>query len=160
MNRYQNKIVGIEELKSLVHAWKRESLKVVFTNGCFDMFHPGHLELLEQAANRGDRLVVAVNANVSVKLLKGEKRPIFDEKDRVNMIAALQFVDAVVLFEDETPIRLIKTLLPDVLVKGDDYNISNIVGADIVIANGGKVELVPVKGGFSTSRIIEKINNL
>ncbi len=158
MNHFLNKVVGFEELQSQVEDWKKASLRVVFTNGCFDMFHPGHLSLLDRASQFGERLIVAINANMSVKKLKGENRPIFDEIERVKTVAALQFVDAVILFSDETPLKLIEACLPDVLVKGGDYQHSNIVGADVVLSNGGKIEIVPLREGYSTSQIIERLS--
>lgn len=159
MYSINQKICDLDGLRFLVNDWKRNHQKVTFTNGCFDLLHPGHVDYLEKASLLGDKLIVAVNANVSVKKLKGESRPIFDEKERVIMLAALQFVDAVILFEEETPANLIETILPDILVKGTDYQIGNIVGADIVMRNGGKVELIPLKSGFSTSGIIENLKN-
>jgi len=154
------KIVDLGQLTRLTDQWKSDDLKVVFTNGCFDLLHPGHIDYLEKSSLLGDRLIVAVNANVSVKMLKGAERPIFDEQDRAKMIAALHFVDAVILFEENTPEAIVERVLPSVLVKGADYKISNIAGAEIVMRNGGKVELIELKPGFSTSSIIGKLKGL
>lgn len=139
--------------------WKEQGKKVVFTNGVFDILHAGHVQSLINARSNGDRLIIGLNADASVKRLKGESRPIIQEPDRALLLAALSFVDAVVLFEEDTPIKLIKTLLPDVLVKSADYNIDTIVGAKEVIANGGEVKIMPFVEGLSTTGIIDKIVN-
>ncbi len=139
--------------------WKEQGKKVVFTNGVFDILHAGHVQSLINARSNGDRLIIGLNADASVKRLKGESRPIIQEADRALLLAALSFVDAVVLFEEDTPIKLIKTLLPDVLVKSADYNIDTIVGAKEVIANGGEVKIMPFVEGLSTTGIIDKIVN-
>jgi D-beta-D-heptose 7-phosphate kinase/D-beta-D-heptose 1-phosphate adenosyltransferase len=131
--------------------------KIVFTNGCFDILHPGHLQVLHQAAIYGDYLIVGLNSDASVKRLKGATRPINDEKSRALIIANLIMVDAVILFEEDTPLELIKALMPNVLVKGGDYTVNQIVGANEVLLNGGKVEIIPTLNGFSTTSIIEKI---
>jgi len=137
--------------------WKEHGKKVVFTNGVFDILHAGHVQSLLNARNNGDCLIIGLNADASVKRLKGESRPIISEADRALLLAALSFVDAVVLFEEDTPIKLIETLLPDVLVKSADYNIDTIVGAKEVIANGGEVKIMPFVEGLSTTKIIETI---
>lgn len=139
--------------------WKEQGKKVVFTNGVFDILHAGHVQSLINARSNGDRLIIGLNADASVKRLKGESRPIIQEADRALLLAALSFVDAVVLFEEDTPIKLIKTLLPDVLVKSADYNIDTIVGAKEVITNGGEVKIMPFVEGLSTTGIIDKIVN-
>jgi rfaE bifunctional protein nucleotidyltransferase chain/domain len=139
--------------------WKEQGKKVVFTNGVFDILHAGHVQSLINARSNGDRLIIGLNADASVKRLKGESRPIIQEADRALLLAALSFVDAVVLFEEDTPIKLIKTLLPDVLVKSADYNIDTIVGTKEVIANGGEVKIMPFVEGLSTTGIIDKIVN-
>ena len=155
-----DKIQNLEPLTRQVNRWKAEGLKVVFTNGCFDIVHLGHIDYLEKARNKGDKLVVGVNTDDSVRRLKGEQRPIITEYPRARMIAAFDFVDAVVLFNDDTPLRLIETLNPDILTKGSDYSIENIVGADFVLSQGGRVETLDLVAGYSTSGIIEKILNL
>jgi D-beta-D-heptose 7-phosphate kinase/D-beta-D-heptose 1-phosphate adenosyltransferase len=139
---------------------KASGRKVVFTNGCFDILHHGHIDLIAKAANEGSILIVAVNTDESVKRLKGLDRPINNEQDRALQLASLLCVDAVCLFDEDTPLNLIKLLNPDVLVKGGDYDKSNIVGANEVEANGGKVVVVPFVEGYSTSSVIQKIRSL
>jgi rfaE bifunctional protein nucleotidyltransferase chain/domain len=151
-----DKIYSLESLLKIRKEWQEQ--KVVFTNGCFDILHVGHVDYLEKAATKGDKLIVALNTDASVSKLKGPTRPINDELARARIIAALSFVDAVVFFSEDTPLSLIKQLMPDVLVKGSDYKISNIVGADIVMQNGGKVETIEFVDGYSTTNIINKIN--
>jgi len=131
--------------------------KVAFTNGCFDILHEGHIFSLSQAASEADFLIVGVNADKSVKKLKGQSRPINNEHSRALILASLLIVDAVIIFEEETPLSLISTLLPDVLVKGGDYTVEQIAGAKEVIANGGRVVINPILQGFSTTGIIEKM---
>ena len=131
--------------------------KVVFTNGCFDIIHRGHVEYLAQAASLGNRLIVAINTDKSVSTLKGPNRPVNNEHTRAEIMAAFGFVDAVILFDDDTPLNLITQLKPHILVKGGDYTPDTIVGADIVKANGGEVLTIPFIDGFSTSSIINKI---
>ena len=153
----QQKILSRKQAKEVIQTWKDFGLEVVFTNGCFDILHLGHVDYLEKAKAKGDRLIVAVNEDESVRKLKGESRPINDENARARLMAALGFVDAVVLFGEDTPFELIGELIPDILVKGNDYKISNIVGADIVIENGGKVETIDLVEGYSTTKIVEQI---
>ncbi|PWJ42047.1 D-glycero-beta-D-manno-heptose 1-phosphate adenylyltransferase [Sediminitomix flava] len=154
----ENKIINdLNSLKELRQSWKEDNLKVVFTNGCFDIVHLGHIDYLEKARNLGQKLIIGLNTDESIKTLKGESRPINDAYARARMLAAFQFVDAVILFGEETPFNLINSLLPDVLVKGNDYTIDTIVGAKEVLANGGKVETVELVAGYSTSNIINKI---
>lgn len=151
-----DKILTLESLVEKRQEWNDK--KVVFTNGCFDILHLGHVDYLEKAASKGDKLIVALNTDASVSKLKGPTRPINNEIARARIMAALSFVDAVVFFSEDTPLSLIKRLKPDVLVKGSDYTISNIVGADIVMENGGKVETIELVDGYSTTNIINKIN--
>lgn len=132
--------------------------KIVFTNGCFDVLHFGHVYYLQQARQLGDLLAVGLNSDASVKRLKGDSRPINGERERAYVLAALAFVDYVVVFEEDTPEMIIKKVKPDVLVKGGDYEISNIVGADFVQQNGGIVTTIPFVEGFSSTQIIEKLN--
>jgi len=155
----ENKIYTLQGLTNQRKKWKEEQQDVVFTNGCFDILHLGHIDYLEKSRLLGTKLIVGLNADASVKRLKGETRPVNNEYARARMLAALQFVDAVVVFSEDTPLELIKTLLPDTLVKGNDYQISNIVGADIVMANGGSVKTINLVDGYSTTKIIEKIAN-
>lgn len=133
---------------------------VAFTNGCFDILHRGHIFSLSQAAAEADYLIVGLNSDASTKRLKGDNRPVNDEQARALLLASLVIVDAVVLFEEDTPLELIKALLPDVLVKGGDYTVEQIAGAKEVIANGGKVVINPIVEGFSTTGILEKITRL
>ena len=152
-----DKIVSRPELVQQVTGWKAQGLRVVFTNGCFDLLHLGHVDYLEKAKQLGDKLIVAVNTDASVSRLKGPERPLQDEMSRARIMASLLFVDTVILFDEETPYELIKTVLPDILVKGDDYVIQNIVGQDIVLENGGEVKTIQLVKGYSTSGIIDKI---
>ena len=155
-----SKILDLQELTQQVNKWKSELQKVVFTNGCFDIMHLGHIDYLEKARNLGNKLVVGLNTDKSVQGLKGTERPIVPEYARARMLASLQFVDAVILFDDETPYNLIKTILPDILVKGNDYTLETIIGADVVMENNGKVEFITLVDGFSTTKIINKIKSL
>ncbi len=151
------KIMTLEQAKAFMQACKTTGKTVAFTNGCFDILHPGHLFSLAQTANEADYLLVGLNSDISVKKLKGPERPINNTESRASILANLVLVDVVVVFEEDTPLQLIQTLLPDVLVKGGDYTIDTIVGAKEVIANGGKVIINPIVEGFSTTNIIEKI---
>ena len=137
--------------------FRSQDLKVVFTNGCFDILHRGHVEYLSKASDMGDVLVVGLNTDASVKRLKGEGRPVNNQEDRALVLASLSFVDAVVLFDEDTPYELIKVVRPDVLVKGADYKPEEIVGHDMVTSYGGKVQTVPLVEGYSTSSIISKL---
>lgn len=148
------------EFRPLLEKWRKAGDKLVFTNGCFDLLHRGHVEYLAKAASKGDRLIVGLNSDASVTRLKGLSRPLIDGESRAVMLAALASVDAVVLFEEDTPDRLVKEVLPDLLVKGSDWELHKIVGADTVLARGGKVETIELSPGFSTSEMIEKIRNL
>lgn len=140
-------------------AWQQQGQKVVFTNGCFDLLHYGHIHYLAQARELGDVLIIGLNAADSVRRLKGPNRPINDETTRLWQMAALQFVDMVVPFEEDTPAALIELLKPDVLVKGGDYEVSSIVGADTVLQNGGEVRVLPYIEGYSTTSLEAKIRN-
>lgn len=151
------KIKTIKELEKLVSLQKKLGNKVVFTNGCFDILHFGHVMYLEEARKKGDCLVVAVNSDASVKRLKGEKRPVVNEKDRLRVIASLGCVDYACLFKEDTPLNAIKRIKPDILVKGADWNKKNIVGAEFVKASGGRVVTIKLAKGRSTSNLIKKI---
>jgi rfaE bifunctional protein nucleotidyltransferase chain/domain len=140
-----------------VKSWKERGEKVVFTNGCFDILHLGHADYLEKSRSLGNRLIVGVNTDASVKKLKGPERPVNPEYARARLLAALEFVDAVILFDEDTPFELISHVIPDILVKGNDYTIENIVGADIVMKHGGEVKTISLVDGFSTTGIIGKI---
>lgn len=141
----------------MARGWRLGGQRLVFTNGCFDLFHPGHLELLRRAATFGDRLVVAVDSDASVRRLKGSRRPVVDESTRTAILAALDMVDAVVVFDGDL-LELIDDLQPDVLVKGADYRHDEVVGASLVEQRGGRVELVPLLGEHSTSSLLERID--
>jgi len=156
---FQKKIMTVAQAKAMMHAWKITGKTVSFTNGCFDILHHGHLFSIAQAAKEADYLIVGLNSDASIKRLKGQDRPINNTDSRAMIIANLAMVDAVVIFEEDTPFELITQLLPDVMVKGGDYTIETIVGAKEVIANGGKVIINPIVEGFSTTNIIEKIKN-
>jgi len=151
------KLKQTDELREIVRQAKRNGRKVVFTNGCFDILHRGHLEILRGAKSYGDILIVALNTDRSVRSIKGPSRPVVAESDRAELIAALEMVDYVILFDELEPTGLIAELEPDVLVKGGDYGIDRVVGADVVRRYGGEVAVVPFVQGFSTSAIIERI---
>ncbi len=143
----------------ILKEWKQAGNKVVFTNGCFDLVHRGHIDSLCKAAEFGDRLIVGLNSDVSVKLLKGENRPLIDQQSRAILLASLLMVDAVILFDEETPYEMIKSIVPDILVKGAEYKTEEIAGFNIVLASGGKVERIELTEGFSTTDLIQKIKD-
>lgn len=157
LKKINNKIFAIKKLKKEVDKWKKSGEKIVFTNGCFDIIHKGHIEVLAHTADLGDKLIVGLNSDISIQKIKGKKRPIIQQDSRAILLAALDFVDAIILFSEETPINLIKLLEPNILAKGGDYKINTIVGNEIVKKNGGKVILVPFVDGFSSTDIITKI---
>lgn len=150
-------IVALEETARLVEALRAQHKTVVFTNGVFDLLHPGHVRYLADARRQGDALVVGVNSDRSVRAIKGRGRPIFPEQERAEVLAALACVDAVCIFDEETPHAIIARLQPDVLVKGADWAADEIVGRDVVEARGGRVVRIPLAEGYSTTRIVEKI---
>ena len=152
------KIFDLPGIIQQTDQWKKEGRKIVFTNGVFDLLHKGHIFSLSQAAGQGDMLVIGLNSDASVKRLKGADRPVNDQDARALLLAALIMVDAVVIFEEDTPLHLISSILPDVLVKGGDYTLDQIAGAKEVIANGGKVVINPILDGFSTTSIINAIS--
>jgi rfaE bifunctional protein nucleotidyltransferase chain/domain len=156
----QQKIFTLPEMLKQINRWRLMKKTISFTNGCFDILHEGHIFSLSQAAAEADLLIVGVNSDASVKKLKGENRPINNEKSRAFLLASLLMVDAVVVFEEDTPLNLINAILPDVLVKGGDYSIDQIVGAKEIIANGGEVVINPILQGFSTTALLEKIHRL
>jgi rfaE bifunctional protein nucleotidyltransferase chain/domain len=156
----QSKIfTGKQTFIPLLAKWRQAGHTVVFTNGCFDLIHRGHVDSLTKAAGFGDKLVVGLNSDSSVKFLKGKNRPLINQQSRAILLAALIMVDAVVIFDEETPYELIKSILPDVLVKGSEYLLEEIAGYDIVLAEGGRVERIDMTGGFSTTALIDKIKN-
>ncbi len=153
----KRKILNNAQLQSQLAIWRFQNKKIVFTNGCFDIIHAGHIDYLSKAKDLGDILFIGLNTDDSVRRLKGENRPVNDENARAVILAAMQFVDAVVLFDEDTPYELIKIVQPDILVKGSDYKPEDIVGADIVLAKGGEIKTIDFLNGYSTSRIIERI---
>lgn len=160
MSNYQtlrSKIIHKDKLDNLITKWKQDGEQIVFTNGCFDIIHQGHIDYLSKAADKGTKLFIGVNTDRSVRKLKGENRPIQDEYSRMTILAAMEFVDALILFDEDTPIKLINQIIPHVLVKGSDYKAEDIVGYDTVIENGGTVETLDFLPGFSTSAIEQKI---
>ena len=159
LNSIQNKIYTLSDLKTRIEQWKSAKEKIVFTNGCFDILHKGHLEVLAKTADLGNRLIIGLNSDSSIKNLKGGNRPIVDENSRAILLAALSFVDAVVLFSEQTPLNLIAEIKPDILAKGGDYKITEIVGHEVVQQNGGEVITIPLTEGFSSTNIIDKIQN-
>ncbi|WP_187262801.1 D-glycero-beta-D-manno-heptose 1-phosphate adenylyltransferase [Pontibacter beigongshangensis] len=154
-----DKIVLLPQLQHLLQTWRDQGQKIVFTNGCFDILHLGHVDYLEKARQLGDKMVLGLNTDASICRIKGPGRPLQDEMSRARVMASLLFVDAVVLFDDDTPLKLIEAVQPDILVKGDDYSIENIVGHEVVLARGGAVETVPLVKGYSTTSIVKKIED-
>ena len=159
LKNIKNKIFSIAELKKEVQKWKKNNDKIVFTNGCFDILHLGHIELLAKAADLGNKLIIAVNSDASIKVLKGEKRPILDEKSRSIIIASLEKVNAVIIFKESTPLDVIKKINPDIIVKGGDYVKEDVIGKNYIEKYGGEVIIFPLSEGFSTTSILEKIYN-
>jgi len=159
MEEYRKKVKDLISVKKEIEALKVQGKRIVFTNGCFDLLHPGHTRYLYAARQLGDYLVVAVNTDLSVKAVKGADRPIQSQDERAELVAALSFVDAVVLFDEDNPLTLIQRLVPDVLVKGGDWTEDKIIGADVVRKAGGVVKSLPFVTGYSTSGIIEKIRD-
>lgn len=154
------KLKTLEALKRSLAQDRKDGKKIVFTNGCFDILHVGHVRYLTQARSLGDRLVIGLNADASVKKLKGPERPVNRQKDRAEVLAALNAVDYVVLFLEPTPIKLIRAVRPDFLVKGGDWKKKDIVGSDVIEARGGQVRSLPFTKGFSTTGLLDKIKKL
>ncbi len=159
ISRLQSKILSVSALENQLKKWRNADEKIVFTNGCFDLIHFGHIDYLAKASDLGNRLVVGLNTDASIRRLKGSSRPIKDEQSRLALIAGLSFVDAVVLFDEETPIKLISIIKPNVLVKGGDYEVKDIVGHEIVQSNRGKVCTIDFVDGYSSSKLIEKVKS-
>jgi rfaE bifunctional protein nucleotidyltransferase chain/domain len=157
MEKTASKIRSRQAAVAKVAEWKSKGERVVFTNGCFDIIHFGHVDYLERARDLGNRLVIGLNTDSSVSRFKGPGRPVQDEASRARVMASFQFVDLVVLFDEDTPLELISAISPDVLVKGSDYLAENIVGADVVKKGGGKVVTIDFVNGYSTTNVIEKI---
>ena len=159
LEKINDKIISLEALKLRVENWKSSSEKIVFTNGCFDILHRGHIDVLAKTADLGDKLIIGLNSDSSIRKLKEDNRPIVDEKSRALLLAAFSFVDAIVLFSEQTPFNLITDIKPDILAKGGDYKIEEIVGHEVVQQNGGEVITIPLTEGFSSTNIIDKIQN-
>ena len=153
----KTKLKSLEILKNEIKALQQQGKKIVFTNGCFDILHAGHVDIFQQARNLGDALVVAVNSDISIKKIKGEKRPVVPQAQRMQVLAALEAIDYVVIFEEEDPLKIIKEIQPDILVKGGDWPVETIVGREIVEKKGGKILSIPLMEGISTTNIIEEV---
>lgn len=156
----KGKVFHTEELCATLNTWRLLEKKIVFTNGCFDLLHLGHIDYLSKAADLGNKLVIGLNSDASTSALKGLGRPIIDQYSRSIMLASLSFVDAVILFDDPTPLELIAQIRPDVLVKGADYTVDQIVGSDLVLGYGGDVQTIEYLSGYSTTSIEKKIRSL
>ncbi len=157
LSKIRNKIITTDDYLAINHKDTFKNKKIVFTNGCFDLVHRGHIEYLSQASDKGDILIVGINTDASVQKLKGKHRPIVDEYARALIIASLLFVDFVILFNEETPYNLIQAIQPNILIKGSDYKEDDIIGADIVKANNGQVITIDLTPNYSTSTIEKKI---
>ena len=158
--KFMLKIKNPEELKKDIDGLKREGKRIVFTNGCFDILHPGHTRYLYAARELGDYLIVAVNSDKSVRMIKEYERPVNPQSERAEILASLEFVDGVVIFDEDNPYEIIRFLMPDILVKGGDWAKEDIIGSDLVEARGGLVRSLPYVPGYSTTRIIEKISQI
>ncbi|MFL2574493.1 MAG: D-glycero-beta-D-manno-heptose 1-phosphate adenylyltransferase [Flavobacteriales bacterium] len=159
LNKLKAKIFNIKDLSQIIKKWRLNGDKIIFTNGCFDLIHLGHLEILARSADLGDKLIVGINSDMSIKKIKGNSRPIIEEESRVKQLAAIEFIDAVILFNEDTPYNLIKVIKPDVLTKGGDYKKNDIVGNELINKEQGDVVIIPLTQGFSTTSILEKIKN-
>ncbi|WP_077920689.1 D-glycero-beta-D-manno-heptose 1-phosphate adenylyltransferase [Spirosoma sp. 209] len=155
----ERKILSRDEAIQQADQWRANGEQIVFTNGCFDIVHLGHIDYLEKARQLGDRLILGLNTDASVSCIKGPLRPVVNEYARARLMAALTFVDAVTLFGEPTPLELIEAVRPDILVKGDDYSVATIVGADFVLGRGGRVETIALVPGYSTTKLIERIKS-
>ncbi|MDQ1334348.1 MAG: D-glycero-beta-D-manno-heptose 1-phosphate adenylyltransferase [Thermodesulfobacteriota bacterium] len=154
---YLAKIKSLDAARDECNRMKESGKRIVFTNGCFDILHPGHIRYLSAARELGDVLVVAVNSDASVRLIKGPKRPILEQQARAELVAALECVDLVLIFDEDNPLRVIQNLLPDILVKGGDWATDEIIGSDVVRSAGGEVKRIPFVTGFSTTDIINRV---
>lgn len=159
LDKICDKIKSREEALIIVQDWDKTDEKIAFTNGCFDIVHRGHVDYLSKARDLGTKLILGLNTDASVRRLKGENRPVVDEMSRAILLASMQFIDLVVFFDEDTPYELIKSLQPDILVKGSDYKAEDIVGYDVIMAKGGSVETIDFVKGFSTTSIVEKIKS-
>ena len=159
LKKINSKIFIEKDLRKKLDFWRQNGDKIVFTNGCFDLIHLGHIEVLARSADLGDRLIIGVNTDKSIKNIKGKNRPIIKEDSRVKQLAALAFVDAVILFNEPTPNKIIHHINPDIITKGGDYKTKEVVGYETVIENNGRVVIIPLTQGFSTTSILNKIKN-
>jgi D-beta-D-heptose 7-phosphate kinase/D-beta-D-heptose 1-phosphate adenosyltransferase len=159
LNKLKAKILNIKDLAKIINEWRLNGDKIVFTNGCFDLIHLGHLEILARSADLGDKLIVGINSDMSIKKIKGSSRPIIEEDSRAKQLAAIEFIDAVILFNEDTPYDLINILKPDILTKGGDYKKNDIVGNQLINKEQGEVVIIPLTQGYSTTSILEKIKN-
>ncbi len=159
-NKINERIFTTVQIQAQIKRWKLLNKTIAFTNGVFDILHEGHIKVLSQAASFADVLIVGLNSDASVKRLKGNGRPVNNEQSRTLIMASLIMVDAVTIFGDDTPLELIKTIMPDVLIKGGDYSPETIVGAKEVISNGGKIEIIPLEPGLSTTGVIDKMKGI
>jgi len=160
LEKIQQKVLTNKSLENKISEWKANKEVIVFTNGCFDILHPGHITYLAKATELGTKIIIGINTDNSVKRIKGNNRPILDEDSRALLLASVSFIDAVVFFDEDTPIKLIEKIIPNILVKGKDYKAEDIVGYDVVTKNGGKVETIDLVEGYSTTMIEKKIINL
>jgi D-glycero-beta-D-manno-heptose 1-phosphate adenylyltransferase len=160
LEKIREKILDTVQLQARLNVWRLLENRIVFTNGCFDLLHAGHIHYLSQAADLGNKLIVGLNSDQSTARLKGPNRPITDEYSRSLMLAAFSFVDAVILFDEDTPVELIRSVKPDILVKGGDYTVDTIIGSDLVLANGGKVQTLEFLPGYSTTLIEQKVRSV
>ena len=158
-NEQAHKVCNLNQLNAKVAVWKQQGLKIVFTNGCFDLLHAGHVTYLEAAKKRGDKLILGLNTDRSVSAIKGPTRPVVNEQDRARVLAALESIDAVILFDEDTPLNLINTIKPNIIAKGSDYTADQVVGGREVQSWGGEIALIDLVAGRSTSNIIKKMNS-
>ena len=157
MKNFEKKIIKSSfDLQKIIKTWKKSNQKIVFTNGCFDVLHLGHIKILSESKKLGDKLVVGLNTDESVKILKGKNRPVNNNHHRSMMLAALSFVDLIVFFEEENPYNLIKLVLPNIITKGGDYKEKDIIGGDLILSKGGQINIIPLLPNLSSSKLIEK----
>ena len=159
LEKVASKILNTKNLLEKLDSWKKEDKKIVFTNGCFDLIHLGHIEVLARSADLGDILIIGVNTDSSIKQIKGNNRPIIEEGSRAKQLAALEFVDAVVLFNEETPFKLINLIQPNIITKGGDYKTEDVIGNQTINKKGGEIIIIPLTQGYSTTTILNKIKN-
>ena len=157
MKNINQKTYNLSDAKLIINKWKASNQKIVFTNGCFDIFHYGHLQLLYNSKKMGDKLVIGLNDDNSIKKLKGKNRPVHNQKQRIHMLSSLIFVDLIILFTELTPIKMIKEIKPNILTKGADYSIDDVVGKKEIIEQGGKVVLIPLIKNLSSSKLVTKV---